>query len=188
LQESSPQNNFRRVIACRIPKGNFCNHKINYTTEDHASIPLGLVLFVLNSSFTDWYFRLGSTNAAVNHYQLKNLPCPRFGEGAETFNTKAYVSMLSLLTTGKFSALVGHVLELASTEGSSPAVEKIVADIVRFIEEKELQRGDISRAARSKLSSEGQACQCILDKLMLCLIGVDIGKARYIDDRLSVML
>ena len=73
LQESSAQNNFRRIIACRIPKGCFCNHKINYTTEKHTQIPLELVLFVLNSSFADWYFRLGSTNAAVSHYQLLNI-------------------------------------------------------------------------------------------------------------------
>ena len=80
LQESSPQNNFRRIIACRIPSGQFCNHTINYTTEKHCTIDLALLLFVLNSSFADWYFRLGSTNAHVSHYQLTNIPCPRFGE------------------------------------------------------------------------------------------------------------
>jgi hypothetical protein len=73
VQESSPQNNFRRIIACRIPRGQFCNHKINYTTSHHSRLPLEIVLFVLNSSFSDWYFRLGSTNAAVSHYQLTNL-------------------------------------------------------------------------------------------------------------------
>lgn len=188
LQESSPQNNFRRVIACRIPKGNFCNHKINYTTEHHAKIPLELVLFVLNSSFTDWYFRLGSTNAAVSHYQLNNLPCPRFGESTKVFNAKAHASMASLLAKGDFAALEHDVLELSGTEGSSPTVEKIIVDIVKFIEEKELQRGDISRTARSKLSDEGQVCQSVLDKLMLGLMGLDTGKAQYIDKRLSVML
>jgi hypothetical protein len=79
LQESSPQNNFRRIIACRIPTRHFCNHTINYTTKDDCEIDLALALFVLNSSFADWYFRLGSTNAHVSHYQLTNLPCPRFG-------------------------------------------------------------------------------------------------------------
>src|SRR5262249_51352227 len=33
LQESCPQNNFRRLIACLIPAGHFCNHKINYFPE-----------------------------------------------------------------------------------------------------------------------------------------------------------
>jgi hypothetical protein len=46
LQESSPQNNFRRIIACRIPKGNFCNHTINYTTAEHCIVDLALLLFV----------------------------------------------------------------------------------------------------------------------------------------------
>jgi hypothetical protein len=72
LQESSPQNNFRRLISCRILKEHFCNHTINYTTEEHSKLPLELVLFVLNSAFAEWYFRLGSTNAHVSHYQLKN--------------------------------------------------------------------------------------------------------------------
>jgi|SRR5208337_3276422 len=34
VQESSPQNNFRRIIATFIPKGNFCNHLINYFPEN----------------------------------------------------------------------------------------------------------------------------------------------------------
>jgi hypothetical protein len=67
LQESSPQNNFRRIIACRIPKSNFCNHTINYTTEAACSIDLALMLFVLNSSFADGYFRLGSTQSVASH-------------------------------------------------------------------------------------------------------------------------
>ncbi len=93
LQESSPQNNFRRIIACRIPKGSFCNHKINYTTNMHARIPLELVLFVLNSAVADWYFRLGSTNAAVSHYQLSNLPCPLFGAKDEPIDQSVIIKL-----------------------------------------------------------------------------------------------
>lgn len=36
VQESSPQNNFRRVISAFIPAGQFCNHKVNYLPE-HTS-------------------------------------------------------------------------------------------------------------------------------------------------------
>jgi len=39
LQESCPQNNFRRIIACLIPKGQFCNHKINYFPESTCKLP-----------------------------------------------------------------------------------------------------------------------------------------------------
>lgn len=80
-QESCPQNNFRRVIAALIPKGEFCNHKVNYLPEHTSRQPLEFVLGLLNSKLIDWYFRLGSTNAAVSHYQAYNLPCPRFAEG-----------------------------------------------------------------------------------------------------------
>lgn len=104
LQESSPQNNFRRIISCRIPKGHFCNHKINYTTFRHSKIPLELVLFVLNSSFADWYFRLGSTNAAVSHYQLTNIPCPAF-EGAGEPDSRVCGELKFLLTKREFSEI-----------------------------------------------------------------------------------
>ena len=73
-QESSAQNNFRRIIAAMIPEGQFCNHKINYFPKEESSIALDLLLALLNSKISDWYFRLISTNAAVSHYQLYALP------------------------------------------------------------------------------------------------------------------
>jgi len=78
LQESCPQNNFRRIITAFIPKGQFCNHKINYFPENDSQLPLELLIGLLNSKLHDWYFRLGSTNASVSHYQLYNLPSPVF--------------------------------------------------------------------------------------------------------------
>jgi len=68
-QESSALNNFRRIIAARIPSGLFCNHKINYIPEGTSELPLDFVLALLNSKLSDWFFRLTSTNAAVSHYQ-----------------------------------------------------------------------------------------------------------------------
>ncbi|MCK4373708.1 MAG: Eco57I restriction-modification methylase domain-containing protein, partial [Candidatus Brocadiae bacterium] len=68
-QESCPQNNFRRVIAAPIPRGEFCNHKINYVPEAAAQVSLDSLLALLNSKLLDWYFRLGSTSASVSHYQ-----------------------------------------------------------------------------------------------------------------------
>lgn len=84
VQESSPQNNFRRVIAALIPQGEFCNHKINYVPGHKSVLPLKFIAGLLNSDLVDWYFRLGSTNAAVSHYQLHNLPCPSFRSDAKT--------------------------------------------------------------------------------------------------------
>ncbi len=57
-QESSPQNNFRRIIAARIQKGMFCNHLINYIPEKNSHIPMDLLLSFLNSKvltgILDW--------------------------------------------------------------------------------------------------------------------------------------
>src|SRR5260370_2193600 len=75
-QESSAQNNFRRIIAAAVPKKIFCNHKINYIPEDDSKVPLDFVLALLNSKLSDWFFRLQSTNAAVSHYQILDLPAP----------------------------------------------------------------------------------------------------------------
>src|SRR5262245_11275168 len=61
LQESSPQNNFRRIIAALISAGEFCNHNVNYLPEHTSQVPLEFALGLLNSKLGDWYFRLGST-------------------------------------------------------------------------------------------------------------------------------
>jgi len=107
LQESSPQNNFRRVIACLIPVGEFCNHKVNYLPQFASVHPLEFVLGLLNSKLVDWYFRLGSTNAAVSHYQLYNLPCPAFAPSLPAGAQKVEEQAITALHAGR----AGDVLE-----------------------------------------------------------------------------
>jgi hypothetical protein len=70
FQRSAPQNNFRRIIAARIPRGSFCFDTISYITEKSTHIDLDLLLALLNSKILDWYFRLGSTNSKVNRGYL----------------------------------------------------------------------------------------------------------------------
>ena len=76
FQRSSPQNNFRRIIAAPIPKNNFCLDTVSYIVEDSSKINLDLLLVLLNSKILDWYFRIGSTNSKVNEYQFNVLPVP----------------------------------------------------------------------------------------------------------------
>jgi hypothetical protein len=64
-QRSSPQNNFRRLIAAPLPKQAFCFDTVSYLTEEASQIDLDLFLAVFNSKILDWYFRLGSTNSKV---------------------------------------------------------------------------------------------------------------------------
>ena len=188
LQESSAQNNFRRIIACRIPKGCFCNHKINYTTKKHAQIPLEIILFVLNSSFADWYFRLGSTNAAVSHYQLLNIPCPRFSSKDAPIDHTTLDHLEAQLEALDFAAIEKAFLTLAEQQGCSPTLESGIVRLVRFIEAEEGQRGQIARTDRSVLSEPAEPCQVILDKLILALLGLGADRHEYIEARLEQML
>jgi hypothetical protein len=188
LQESSPQNNFRRIIACRIPKGRFCNHKINYTTSDNSKIPLELVLFVLNSSFADWYFRLGSTNAAISHYQLTNIPSPCFSQRSDKPDQKCCKDLDTLMNARDFDAVEEKCLALTAGERCSPTVEHFIGALVTFIEREEERRGEIARTARSHMARDSERCQVILDKMMLALLGVGVLKHEYIRQRLKEML
>ncbi|HVC98147.1 MAG TPA: Eco57I restriction-modification methylase domain-containing protein, partial [Pirellulales bacterium] len=81
FQRKSPQNNFRRLIACGIPLNEFCCDSVSYIPENDARLPLAVVHGLLNSRLLEWYFRLGSTNALVNEYQFNILPAPRFADG-----------------------------------------------------------------------------------------------------------
>jgi hypothetical protein len=188
LQESSPQNNFRRTIACRIPIGNFCNHKINYTTSRHSEIPLELVLFVLNSSFADWYFRLGSTNAAVSHYQLTNIPCPYFGKQEGTIDAGFCKEIDTLVEAKNFHAVEKECIRFATIKGCDPSLERVIVSLIKFIEEEERRRGQISRSARSRLAEEAEKCQVVLDKVMMVLLGLADETHEYISSRLKEML
>jgi hypothetical protein len=108
--------------------------------------------------------------------------------GAREVASASYKPLKEALEKGDFSTLERELIKLATDEGSCPSVEQIVIDIVQLIEEREAQRGPISRTARSQLSEEGKVCQAILDKLLLCLIGLAPDKAGYINARLAVML
>lgn len=188
LQESSAQNNFRRIISCRIPKGSFCNHKINYTTEKHVNVPLELILFVLNSAFADWYFRLGSTNAAVSHYQLLNIPCPRFSLQDTKIDQKKLDGLDRHLEDADFDLIEKELSEIAAQHGCAPTLQDAIARLIRFIETEEGQRGRITRAERSVLSAPAERCQVVLDKLLLALLGLDASSYEYLKSRLEQML
>src|SRR5205823_4724801 len=48
LQESSPQNNFRRIIAAQIPADEFFNHTVNYCPQNRTSLDLDFLSALLN--------------------------------------------------------------------------------------------------------------------------------------------
>ena len=77
FQESSPIDNWRRLIGCVIPTGYYCVHKIRYFAPD-SRYDLFAILAIFNSEAPEWRFSLTSTNNSVNGYEVDALPIPRF--------------------------------------------------------------------------------------------------------------
>ena len=77
FQESSPIDNWKRLIGCLIPAGHYCVHKVRYFTQD-SRYDLFTLLVLFNSELSDWRFSITSTNNGVNEYEINALPIPRF--------------------------------------------------------------------------------------------------------------
>ncbi|MGH9971496.1 MAG: Eco57I restriction-modification methylase domain-containing protein, partial [Pyrinomonadaceae bacterium] len=188
VQESCPQNNFRRIIAAYIPSGDFCNHKINYVPEHKIEFPIYFLLALLNSKISDWYFRLGSTNAAVSHYQLYNLPCPNFASSGGNSEKTLEDDAIDALNRGNLS-LVFRLLEpMLGKHPYSIVVRKVISEAAKKIINLEVERGDIPRSARSALDPKAQPYQDLIDRLFYAMAALTETEASAIEDRLSRML
>jgi len=183
FQRSSPQNNFRRLIAARVPAGSHCLDTISYVTDKSTHVDLSFVLLLLNSKILDWYFRLGSTNSKVNEYQFKVLPVLQI-----TSDQKSSLDPIDV--TG------GHETELAqrlSSYYSEPGVlPKCVAEALMSlssqIEEVESRRVLTKRSDRSHLSSESESIQKVIDAVLFRYYGLSPEEGAFIESRLREML
>ena len=186
LQESCPQNNFRRIIAALVPEGEFCNHVINYFPEPSVALPLEALLALLNCKLSDWYFRIGSTNAHVNHYQLYSLPSPRFASDPPDQDLLAiFESVLQSGTLGRAFEVLVPLLDEA------PFVQTVVDCIVKVVEriiEIETERGEIARSDRSSLAAAAQPLQDLLDRIFFRMAGLTDEEATGLEERLAKML
>ena len=185
LQESSPQNNFRRLIAADIPPGHFCNHKINYAIADRCRVDLSLLLALLNSKFADWYFRLGSSNNSVSHYQLYNIPCPRFGEEVDQVLRDDLESMLN---AGDTVSALDRACEELKEPPFDGAIEAALVDTANRIRLAELDRGEISRTERAVLGTSSQPYQDFIDGVLFRCAGIGESQASDLCARLEQML
>ncbi len=188
VQESSPQNNFRRVIASLVPSGEFCNHKINYVPNHKAKLPLKFIAALLNSDLADWYFRLGSTNAAVSHYQLYNLPCPNFDRSASERSEPIITEGQQIIHKGDINRLEHYMGGLIDQAPFDAAIPAIIEAIVDRIIESERVRGEILRSARSKLCPESQNWQDLIDRTLARMAGISEEEHAQLRERLDVML
>ena len=74
-QRGAAIDNWRRIIATIIEKGNFCSDTVNYIVNP-KQLNLFAILAFLNSSLWEWRFRLTSTNNHVNAYEINGMPMP----------------------------------------------------------------------------------------------------------------
>jgi len=183
FQRSSPQNNFRRIIAARIPRGSFCLDTVSYVTEESSEINLDLLLALLNSKILDWYFRLGSTNSKVNEYQFNALPVPAISEAGPDFQWKP------LLEKGRWIEIAELLCSAISQSCVMPrAVAEALAEMGRKIQEIEARRILKNRSERSRLASESQPIQDGIDAVLFRCYGLTENEGLYITRRLREML
>jgi hypothetical protein len=189
FQRSSPQNNFRRLVAAPIARNEFCFDTVSYIPESDTRLPLPFLLALLNSKLLDWYFRLGSTNSKVNEYQFNNLPCP------------VVASVRSDRDADLFHALSHHIDEgrlLEAREILAPEVERgapfpyvvveTLSDLAGRITRIERARGNIARRERAHLVSAAQPLQDVIDEVIFGLAGLSETESSRLTSRLARML
>jgi len=183
FQRSSPQNNFRRIIACRIPKGNFCLDTVSFVTDESSKIELDLLVAFLNSKIMEWYFRLGSTNSKVYEYQYNALPVPTLTEAA------CKADWRSVYEKEDWERLCDLLCKACSEPGLIPKpVADALAEMSRRVQGIEAKRVLKNRSERSRLAPESQPIQDAIDAVLLRCYGLSEEEARYIEKRLEEML
>ena len=179
-QGISPQNNFRRVIATVIPQNLFCSNSIDYIPECDSVLPLDYLVALLNSKILDWYFRLDSTNANINQYQVLNLPIPEI----EISEVGSF-----LFFDQSSPALAQNLVDCCSKPGKiSRDVVEAISEMSRRIQKIEARRVLKNRSERSSLAPESQPIQDAIDKVLFRCYGLSDDDAQYIENRLKEML
>jgi len=183
FQRSSPQNNFRRLIAARVPAGSHCLDTISYVTDTSSRVDLSLILLLLNSKILDWYFRLGSTNSKVNEYQFNALPVPQISS-----DHKASLGEIDIAKESG-SRLVQRLTNLCSEPGLLPkCVYEVLLGLCARIEVIEGQRVLTKRSDRSHLSPESESIQQVIDAVLFRYYGLSEEEGTFVEGRLGVML
>jgi hypothetical protein len=188
FQRSSPQNNFRRLIACLIPSGQYCFDTVSYVPASASRLPLLFLLGLLNSKLLDWYFRLGSTNSKVNEYQFNILPCPTFSEKQSEKEKEIGVEARDALRAGKTKEAFAILSSYLVRAPFALAIQGAVIDATRTIIAFECKRGKIQRNERSALSPQAQPYQDFIDSVVYAMAGLAEEEIKGLEQRLTRML
>jgi hypothetical protein len=188
LQELASRSNVRRLIAAYLAAGNFCNHTINYCPAHKTRFPLELLIGLLNARMSEWFFRLGSTNAHISQYELRNLPCPIIADARRAADGRMLAAAMEALKAGDF----GRAFEALRPGVENPpfglAVRDFIVELVRRIIAIEQARGEIARTERSALDPGAQPLQDLIDRLIYAMGGLTDEEARGLEERLARML
>jgi hypothetical protein len=183
FQRSSPQNNFRRIIAARLPKESYCLDTVSYVTSTSSKVELEFLLVLLNSKILDWYFRLGSTNSKVNEYQFNALPVPRIQK------SDGKRDVLSDIDDVDLKGIQDTLLDLYTEPGVMPKeVKDALVLLCKRIERTEAKRVLRTRSDRSHLAPDSQTLQDVIDAVLFRYYGLSDEERNYIEGRLKVML
>ena len=188
FQRSSPQNNFRRLVACMLERDSHCFDTISYIPESESRLPLEVVLGLLNTNLLDWYFRLGSTNSKVNEYQFNNLPCPMFADHETEEHNHAGEVAIRAIRAGDLEEAFQILRPSLACAPFSLAVRDTIAELVQQAIHAEQCRGEIARSERSALCVEAQPYQDLIDRLLYAMAGLSEEEARGLEERLARML
>jgi hypothetical protein len=183
FQRSSPQNNFRRIIAAPIPPRQFCFDTISYIPDAQSSLPPRFLLALLNSALANWYFLLGSTNSKVNEYQFNNLPCPVFAASLTPNDARVQQYTEADLAAGRTADGLERLRPLLVQPPFSPAVRAVIMAAVEPILTIEANRGKIARKARSALAPAAQPYQDFLDALFFGMAGLTAEEVAGLKER-----
>ncbi len=188
FQRSSPQNNFRRIVAGLVPPGSFCFDTVSYVPESDSRLPLDALLALLNSKLLDWYFRLGSTNSKVNEYQFSNLPCPVFADTPAPADARVRDAAIKLIDAGKLDSAFETLRPALANAPFPLAVQDVLVDAVHRIVAIEQARGEIARTERSALAPAAQPLQDFIDRLLYTMAGLTPAESQALEQRLARML
>lgn len=186
VQGNAPQNNFRRLIAARIDADTPCFYTINFVPESRARLPLNVLLGLLNSQLTEWWFRLASSNAHANQYQLAILPIPAFDP------TRGEVRLGDrcerALDTGDWESARASIDPSLTSPPFGRTVIACIEQLVERIIDIESARGEIARAERSALDPKAQPLQDLLDYMIYRMAGLTDADIAGLEERLATML
>jgi Alw26I/Eco31I/Esp3I family type II restriction m6 adenine DNA methyltransferase len=77
FQRNTGVDDARRLHAALLSPGHFAADSLNFLSKNLSEIATYFLLAILNSSISEWRFRISSTNNHVNAYEIERIPTPQ---------------------------------------------------------------------------------------------------------------